>query len=155
VIEKHVTSDTRFVVAHPEEKVAEILGCVFIQRVAILQGHLSATVVFIELEVHHAGNRVCPVGGRSAIFQDFNALDSRNGKANQIHEAGARVGTPGKWRNATAIDQEERGTRIETAQRNRSRSRWAPLAGRVILNRNTARTHYRLAFEKLFHGALT
>ena len=63
VIVKHVTSYTRFVVAHPEQNVAVIFGCVFIERVAIPQGHLSAAVVFIELEIDHAGNRVCSVGG--------------------------------------------------------------------------------------------
>src|SRR5207302_5946254 len=104
---------------------------------------LSATVILVELQVHHAGNRVRSVGGRSAIFQNLNALDSRNGNASQIHETGARVGGPRKWRNATAIDQNERGTGIETAQRDRSCSRRTALAGRVILNRNTARTKHR------------
>ena len=63
VIVKDVASDAHFVVANPEEKVAVIFGCVFIQRVAISQGQLNATVIFIELEVDHAGNRVRPVGG--------------------------------------------------------------------------------------------
>src|SRR5260370_39964998 len=107
VIEKHVTSDAYFVVANPEQNVAVIFGCVFIQRVAIPQGHLRATIIFPELEVHHAGNRIRPVSGGSTIFQNLDALDSRNEKANQIDETAARVGPPRKRGDTAAIDQNQ------------------------------------------------
>ncbi len=68
VIEKHVTSDAYFVVANPEQHVAAVDCRVFIQGVAIFHGHLRATVIFIQLEVHHAGNRIRSISGRSAIF---------------------------------------------------------------------------------------
>src|SRR5436309_1234479 len=48
LIVEQVTSNTGLVVAHSEENVAVIFGCVFIQRVAISNSHLCATVVFIE-----------------------------------------------------------------------------------------------------------
>src|SRR6266478_9083085 len=89
VIEKHVASDACFVVANPEENVTAVDCRVFIQGVAVFRGHLRATVIFIELEVHHAGNRVRPVSGGSAIFENLDALDSRKGKANQIDESAA------------------------------------------------------------------
>src|SRR5438445_534988 len=47
VIEKDVAGDTCFVVARAEKNVAAILARVFIQRVAIIQGELGATVIFI------------------------------------------------------------------------------------------------------------
>src|SRR5260370_25638342 len=153
VIIKHVTSNRDLVVADPEQHVAQILGCVFIQGIAILQGDLRATVILVELQVHHAGNRVRSVGGRSAIFQNLNALDSCDRNGSQIYETGAAAGGPRLWRNATAIDQDKRSTGIETAQRNRSRSRWTALAGRVSLDRDTARTKHRLALKKRFHRA--
>src|SRR4029077_5511382 len=143
VIIKHVSSNRDLVVADPEENVAKILGCVFIQGIAILQGDLRATVILVELQVHNAGNSVRSVGGRSAIFQNLNALDGCDGNGSQIHETGARVGGPGEWRDAATIDQDERSAGIEPARRNRSRSRRTALAGRVILNRDTARTKHR------------
>src|SRR5947199_4630492 len=109
VIEKHVTADTRFVVANPEENVAVIFARVFIQGVAISQGHLSATIVFIELEVDHAGNRIRSVSGRSAVFENFDALGGRNGNAIQIDETEAGVGGPGEVSDTAAIDQNQRG----------------------------------------------
>ena len=156
VIEKHVTADARFVVANPEENVAVIFACVFIQGVAISQGHLSATIVFIELEVDHAGNRIRSVSGRSAVFQNFDALGSRNGNAIQIDETEAGVGSPGEVSDTAAIDQNQRGAGVETTQRDRRGPRWTSLAGPIIIDRNTARTHHRLTLEKLFRGgALT
>src|SRR5204862_546688 len=96
------------------KQVVVIFGCVFIQRVAIPQGQLNATVIFIELEVDHAGNRVRPVGGGSAIFQNLDALDSRNGNAIQIDESAAGIGPPRKRGDTAAIDQKQRSARVET-----------------------------------------
>ena len=75
----YVTSDTSLVVAHSEEEVPLVLGRVFVQRVAVLEGHLGAAIIFIELEVHHAGNRIRSVSGRSAILQNLNALNRCDG----------------------------------------------------------------------------
>ena len=156
VIVKDVASDTHFVVANPKEHVAVIFGCVFIQRVAIPQGQLNATVIFIELEVDHAGNRIRPVGGGSAIFQNLDALDSRNGNAIQIDESAAGVGPPRKRGDTAAIDQKQRSARVETAQRNRRRSHRTALTGPVIRSRNTTSPEHRLNLEKRFRGgALT
>jgi len=47
VIEKDVAGDTCFVVAGAEKNVAGVLACVFIERVAIVEGQLGATVVFL------------------------------------------------------------------------------------------------------------
>src|SRR5260370_33555223 len=87
------------------------------------------------------------------MFQNRNSLKSCDGNGSQTPETRARVGGPGEWRTATAIDQDERSSGIETAQRDRSRSGWAALAGRVILNRDTARTKDRLALKKRFYRA--
>src|SRR5712692_1981946 len=156
VIEKHVTSDAHFVVTNPEEDIAAVEGGVFIQGVAVIEGHLRATVVFIQLEVHHASNRVRPVSGGSAIFQNLDALDSRKGKANQIHESAAGECPKRKRGDTAAIEQNQRSARVKTTQRNRSRPRRAALGSSVILNRNAIPAHHRLTFEKLFYGgALT
>ena len=79
VIEKDVASDTCFVVARAEENVAAVKGGVFIQCVAVIKRQLRATIVFVEPDVDHAGNRIRSVARRSGIFQNFNALNSRNG----------------------------------------------------------------------------
>src|SRR2546428_5845798 len=105
VIEKDVSGYTRCVVPCSEEKVAQILACVFIERVAVLESHLSATIIFPELEVHHAGNCIRSVGGRSAIFQNFDAVNSCNGNDSYIGETVAGVGGPRERGNAAAIDQ--------------------------------------------------
>ncbi len=78
---ENVTGDTGGVVAYPKEDIPPVLGCVFVQRVAILKGHLRPAIIFIEIKVHHAGNRIRAVGGRSAIFQNVDALNrgDRNG----------------------------------------------------------------------------
>ena len=40
-----------------------------------------SAVVVPELDVDHAGDGICAINGRSAVFQDFNAVDrcARNG----------------------------------------------------------------------------
>ena len=81
LIIENVTGNTRCVGAHPKEDVPFILRCVFIQRVAILDGHLRASIIFVEVKVHHAGNRIRAVGGRSAILQNVNALDRGDGNS--------------------------------------------------------------------------
>ena len=79
LVVKNIAGDTGRVVAYPKEDVPLILRCVFIERVAVLDGHLSAAIIFIEVEVHHACNRIRAVGGRSAVLQNVDALDRRNG----------------------------------------------------------------------------
>src|SRR5205823_1729535 len=153
---KDIASNARCLVTSSKENVAVIFGCVFIQGVAISNSHLRATIVFIELEVHHAGDRIRAVRGRSAIFQNLDALNSWNGNGGQIGEGESRVGGPWKRSNTAAIEQNQRSAGVKTTQRDRSRSRRACLAGSVVLHRHTARTHYRLSLEKLFRGgALT
>src|ERR1041385_8535277 len=153
LVVKDVTNDAGLVVAYPEQNVAKIFGCVFIPYVPILRGYLCATIIFVELQVHHSGNRIRPVGGGSAIFQNFNALDCRNGNGSQIHKTGPRVGRPGKWRHTTTIDQDQRSAGIETAQRDRSCSHRTGLTSRVILNRDTAGTEHWLALQERFRRA--
>ena len=68
LIIENVTGDTGGIVAGSKEQVAPVLGRVFIECVAILDGHLSATIIFVKIEVHYAGNRIRAVGGRSAIL---------------------------------------------------------------------------------------
>ena len=94
MVEKDVTGDTCFVVARAEKNVAAILACVFIKRVTIIQGQLSATIVFIELDVYHAGNCVRSESGGSAIFQNFDALNGCDRNGIQIEEGGAGDGGP-------------------------------------------------------------
>src|SRR5438128_11663545 len=114
---ENVTGDTGGVVAYPKEDVPLILGCVFIERVPILDGYLRAAIIFIQVKVHHARNRVRAVGGRSAIFQNVNALDRRDGNGSQINETIPGVGSPRERSNATTVDQHQRGAWIQTAQR--------------------------------------
>ena len=87
LIIENVTGDTGLVVAGAEEDVPSILGIVCAiafdpvvsGRVPVLDGDLGATVILIELKVHHPGNRIRAVGGRSAIFQNLNALNRCDG----------------------------------------------------------------------------
>ena len=58
LIVEHVTGNTGLVVAYSKENVPPILCCIFIQCVAVLDSHLCAAIILIEVEVHHAGNRV-------------------------------------------------------------------------------------------------
>ena len=78
---ENVTGDTGCVGPYPKEDVPLILGCVLIERVAILDGYLCAAIIFVEIEVHHARNRIRAVGGRSAILQNVNALDCGDGNS--------------------------------------------------------------------------
>src|SRR6266700_8427988 len=156
LIVEQVTSNTGLVVTHSEENVAVIFGCIFIQRVAISNSHLCATIVFIEFDIHHPGHRVSAISSRSAIFQNLDALDGCNGNAIQIDESESGVGRPWERRNTAAIDQNQSCAGVKTAQRKRRRSGWAGLSYSVVLHRNTARAHYWLSLEKLFRGrALT
>src|SRR6266404_8970978 len=132
VIEKDVTGDAHFVVANSKENVAVVETSVFIQGVAVLEGYLCAPIIFIELDVDNARNRIRSVGGRRAIFQNLDALNGRKRNGIQIDETGKRI-----IRDTAAIDQNEGGAIIETAQRNRGRPRRAALGRPVVCNRNT------------------
>ena len=116
VIEKDVTGDAHLIVANPKENVAVVETGVFIQGVAVFEGQLCPTIVFIELEVDNASNRIRSVGGRSAIFQDFDALNGWKRNGIQVSESSAATTESWKRRNATAIDQNECGTHVETTQ---------------------------------------
>src|SRR6266404_6810870 len=148
MIEPDVTGDAHFIVANSKENVAVVETSVFIQRVAVLEGQLCATVVFIELDVDNARNRIRSVGGRSAVFQNFDALNGRKRNGIQIDETGS-----GEPHDTAAIDQNEGGAHVEAAQRNRRRSCRTALARPVVLNRNAVRIRYRLILEQLFRVA--
>ena|SRR5881394_731292 len=98
--EKDVAVDACLVVAGAKENIATINGSVLVQGVAIIQTQLRAAIIFVQLDVNHAGNRVRPRSGRSAIFQNFNALHGRKWNGVQVEEAGA------SWirRDTAAID---------------------------------------------------
>ena len=101
---ENVTADTGLVVPHSEEDVPLVLGRVFIYRVAVLESHLCAAVIFIELEVHHAGNRIRSVGGRSAIFQNLDTLDGGNGNRSEVNKTVPGEGGSRERRNAAAVN---------------------------------------------------
>src|SRR5436853_7302481 len=84
MIEEDVTGDLHLVVAHTEEHVTLINGRVFIDGVAVLQRHLSAAVIFPELQIHDTCNRVGAVGGGRAVLQNFDALNSRQWNSKQV-----------------------------------------------------------------------
>src|ERR1051326_3032513 len=65
LIKENVTSNTGRVVAYPKEEIAPVLSCVFVERVAILDRHLCATIIFIEVKIHDARNCVRAVSSRS------------------------------------------------------------------------------------------
>src|SRR6266404_6268133 len=150
VIEKDVTGDAHFVVANSKENVAVVETGVFIQGVAVLEGYLCAPIIFIELDVDNARNCIRPVGGRRAVLQNFDALNGRK-------RDGIQIGVTSRWitRNTAAIDQNEGGAVIKTAQRNRGRSCRAALGRSVVCNRNTVRIRYRQILEQLFRVAFT
>ena len=104
LIIENVTGDTGGVGAYPKEDVPLILGCVFIQRIPILDRHLCAAIIFIEVKVHHARYRIRAIGGRSAVFQNVNALDRRDGNGSQIDVTIPGVGSPRERSNAAAVD---------------------------------------------------
>src|SRR2546423_4955917 len=116
MIEKNVTGNLHFVVANTEEDVTLINGRVFIDGVAVLQGHLSAPVIFPELQVHDTCNRIGAVGGGRAILQNLDALNSRQRNSKQVLKGSDaalayRVGS-----NPPAVNQEQGGFGSEAAQ---------------------------------------
>src|SRR5437762_14274279 len=82
--EKDVAVDAGLVGAGAKENIASINGSVLVQGVAIIQTRWRAAIIFVQRDVSHAGNRVCPVSGRSAIFQNFNALHGRKWNGVQV-----------------------------------------------------------------------
>src|SRR5204862_6140145 len=87
--EKDVAVDAGLVVAGAKENIATINGSVLVQGVAIIQTQWRAAIIFVQHDVKHAGNRVRPRSGRSAIAQNFNALHGRKGSGVHVQEGGA------------------------------------------------------------------
>src|SRR5258707_6018940 len=102
MIEPDVTGDAHFIVANSKENVAVVETSVFIKRVAVLKGYLCRAIIFIELDVDNAGNRIRSVGGRRAVLQNLDALNGRKRNGIQIDETGA-----GEPHDTAAIDQNE------------------------------------------------
>ena len=152
MIKEDVTNHAHFIVARPKENVAAVKAGILIQRVAVIQGQLGAPIIFVELEVNDAGNRVSSIGGRSAIFQNLHALDRRNGKGKQIDECSTRVSVPRKRRDTATIDKNQGSAWVETAQRNGSCASRSARGVRVVTNRDAACIHHRLGLEKVLHG---
>src|SRR5438874_7483037 len=148
VIEPDVTGDAHFVVANSKENVAIVEAGIFIQRVAVFEGQLCATIIFIELDVDNTGNRIRPVSGRCTIFQNFDTLNGCKRNGEQIDETAT-------WKphDTAAIDKNEGGADIETAQRNRGRPCRTALARAVVLHGNAARIRYRQILQQLFRVA--
>ena len=72
-----------------------------------------------ELDVDHAGDGICAVSGRSAVLQDFNALDRRARDGIEIDKSlGAISGSERIGGDTPPIDQRQRAAGIETAQGN-------------------------------------
>ena len=79
VLEENVTSYVHFVVTDTEQDIALKDSRVFIEGVAVLQRHLRATVIFLELQVDHTRDGIGAVSGGSAILQNLNALNRCDG----------------------------------------------------------------------------
>src|SRR5919201_2087251 len=123
MIVKDVTRNAGSIVTGSKENVAQILACLFIERVTVLQGYLSPAIIFVELQVYHARHRIRSVGCGSAILQYVDALNGCNRDGSYIKETVAGVGSHSERDNAPAIDQNQCGTRIEASKRDRSRPR--------------------------------
>src|SRR5207237_8155483 len=106
----------RLTVANTKAECAVVSTSLFIPGVAVFAGPRCPTLVSIELEVDNGSNRIRSVGGRSAIFQDFDALNGWKRNGVQVSESSAATTESWKRRNATAIDQNECGTHVETTQ---------------------------------------
>src|SRR6266487_1088197 len=155
VIEPDVTGDAHLIVANSKENVAAIETRILIQGVAVFEGQLCPTIIFIELDVDNAGNRIRPVGGRRAIFQNFDALNGGKRNAIQIDESAAAGRVRWKRRYTTTIDENECGANVETTQRDTGRPRRTALGRPVVCNRHTARACNWQILEQLFSVALT
>src|SRR6266699_948928 len=103
MIEPDVTGHADFVVARPEENVAAVEAGIFIQGVAVLEGHHCATVVFPQFEVDNTGNGVGTVSGRRAIFQNFDALNGRKRNGIQIDETAQTWTAAWIWHDTAAV----------------------------------------------------
>src|SRR5204863_6723878 len=122
VIEIYHTSHVGLSIAHTEEERGRVFTTVFVERVAIFEGHFRAMIIMTQLDVDDTRDGIRTVGGRGAILQNFDALNRRRWNRIQIDEHNAddadRIGS-----NATAIDQNERGPRIKRAQGDRRSTR--------------------------------
>src|SRR5262245_24114090 len=111
------TSDVGISIANAENDVGPEFARVFVQRVAIRDLRLHAFVIMAQLDVNDARDRVRTVGGGSAVFQNFNALDGRFRNGTQVEERGGSAITDWVRRHATAINQEQSLLRTEATQR--------------------------------------
>src|SRR3981081_3136263 len=118
MIEENVTGNTYLVVAHTEQDVTLINGGVFIERVAVLQRHLGAAIIFPELQVYNARDGISAVSGGGAVFQHFTALKGRQRNGKQVLERAAAALSNWIWRNTPPINQHQSRGRGETAQCN-------------------------------------
>src|SRR4029079_15768881 len=128
------TSDVGVSIANAKDDVGSKFARVYIQRIAISHLRLHAFVIVAQLDVDYARDRVCTVGGGSAVFQNFDAFNRGFRDRTQIEEGGGSAITNRVRSHPTTIDQEQGLLRAEAAQRNRRRARGE--SSSVVGNRN-------------------
>ncbi|MNI37495.1 hypothetical protein D3C73_915880 [compost metagenome] len=92
---------------------------------ALVEVRFGAVEVLLGDDVHHAGDGVRAVDGRSAVLQDVDALDHRGRNGVQV-DAAVQTGGP-----ATAVDQHQGALGAQVAQADASRTVTAVVEGAV------------------------
>ena len=93
--------------------------------VAVFDAGFGAVIVVTHLQVHHSSDRIRAINGRSTVLQNFDALNGSFRDRIQIHKHRVdwtRIISDGIGSNPAPIDEDESRSRVQTAQRNRSRA---------------------------------
>ena len=124
---KDVTGNGHFVVTNTEEDVGLIEPGIFGYGVAIILRDLGPTEIFPQVDIDHTGHGVRTVNGGSARLQNFDALNRRERDGIDIDK-----GATEHSGNTAPVQQDQGGSRIQSAQRHRAKPDRAALARAIV-----------------------